>query len=83
MCEFVKKVIVPVGAAGILAVLFSSLCVENGQCDYLKLWLFVFNLLIGGVIGGVILAGRLFMAGSYLMKIIAISIFRLVKVKTV
>ena len=41
MCEFVKKVIVPVGAAGILAVLFSSLCVENGQCDYLKLWMFV------------------------------------------
>lgn len=111
MCEFVKKVIVPVGAAGILAVLFSPLCVENGQCDYLKLWmfvgipfgvhrmflwiipkgfdiggtvgLFVFNLLIGGVIGGVLLAGRLFMAGFYLMKIIAISIFRLVKAKTV
>lgn len=80
MCEFVKKVIVPVGAAGVLAVLFYPLCVENGQCDYLKLWmfvgipfgvhrmflwiipkgfdiggtvgLFVFNLLLGGVIGG-------------------------------
>lgn len=30
MCEFVKKVIVPVGAAGVLAVLFYPLCVENG-----------------------------------------------------
>ena len=111
MCEFVKKVIVPVGAAGVLAVLFYPLCVENGQCDYLKLWmfvgipfgvhrmflwiipkgfdiggtvgLFVFNLLIGGVIGGVILVGRLFMAIFYLMKIIAVSICRLAKAKTV
>lgn len=111
MCEFVKKVIVPVGAAGVLVVLFYPLCVENGQCDYLKLWmfvgipfgvhrmflwiipkgfdiggtvgLFVFNLLIGGVIGGVILVGRLFMAVFYLMKIIAVSICRLAKAKTV
>ena len=111
MCEFVKKVIVPVGAAGVLAVLFYHLCVENGQCDYLKLWmfvgipfgvhrmflwiipkgfdiggtvgLFVFNLLIGGVIGGVIIVGRLFMAVFYLMKIIAVSICRLAKAKTV
>ena len=111
MYEFVKKVIVPVGVAGILAVLFSPFCVQNGQCDYLKLWmfvgipfgvhrmflwiipkgfdiggtvgLFVFNLLIGGVIGGVILVVRLFMVGFYLMKIIAVSICRLVKPKTV
>ena len=111
MYEFVKKVIAPVGAAAILAALFYPLCVENGQCDYLKLWifmgipfgvhkmflwiipkgfdiggtvgLFVFNLLIGGVIGGVILVGRLFMAVFYLMKIIAVSICRLAKAKTV
>ena len=111
MCEFVKKVIVPVGMAVFLSALFYPLCVENGQCDYLKLWifmgipfgvhkmflwiipkgfdiggtvgLFVFNLLIGGVIGGVILVGRLFKVGFYLMKIIAVSICRLAKAKTV
>lgn len=41
MYEFIKKVIAPVGAAAILAVLFYPLCVENGQCDYLKLWMFM------------------------------------------
>ena len=41
MYEFVKKVIAPVGAAAILAALFYPLCVENGQCDYLKLWIFM------------------------------------------
>ena len=78
--EFMKKVIVPVGTAVFLGALFYPLCVEQGQCDYLKLWMFVgipfgvqrmflwiiprgfdiggtvgmfvFNLLIGGVIGG-------------------------------
>lgn len=44
---------------------------------------FVFNLLIGGVIGGVVLTGRLFLVGFYLMKIVAESILRLVKAKTV
>lgn len=94
MYEFVKKVIAPVGAAAILAALFYPLCVENGQCDYLKLWIFmgipfgihrmflwiipkgfdiggtvgmfVFNLLVGGVIGGFVLAWRLLMAVCYL-----------------
>ena len=41
MYEFAKKVIAPVGAAVILAALFYPLCVENGQCDYLKLWIFM------------------------------------------
>ena len=41
MKEFVKKVAVPVGGAVFLAALFYPLCVENGQCDYLKLWMFV------------------------------------------
>ncbi|MCI8593608.1 MAG: hypothetical protein HFI88_15055 [Lachnospiraceae bacterium] len=37
--EFVKKVLVPVLSALFLAALFRPLCVEDGQCDYLKLWL--------------------------------------------
>ena len=41
MYEFVKKVIIPVGAASILAAAVLSLCVEHGQCDYLKLWMFI------------------------------------------
>lgn len=36
--EFAKKVIAPVAAAMFLAALFYPLCVENGVCDYLKLW---------------------------------------------
>lgn len=110
MCEFVKKVVVPVGAAVFLGALFYPLCVENGQCDYLKLWIFmgipfgvhrmflwiipkgydiggtvgilVFNLLVGGVIGGVILTGRLFMAVFYLMKAVLTGISYLVKRRT-
>ena len=39
--EFMKKVIVPVGTAVFLGALFYPLCVEQGQCDYLKLWMFV------------------------------------------
>ena len=41
MYEFVKKVIVPVGMAVFLSALFYLLCVEHGQCDYLKLWIFM------------------------------------------
>lgn len=37
--EFAKKVIAPVKAAMFLAALFYPLCVENGACDYLKLWI--------------------------------------------
>lgn len=111
MSEFVKKVIAPVGAAIFLTAMFYPLCVENGQCDYLKLWMFVgipfgvhrmflwiipkgfdiggtvgvlvFNLLIGGVIGGIILTGRLVLAAFYLAKAIAAGICRLAKIKTV
>ena len=82
--EFLRKVIVPVGTAIFLAALFYPLCVENGVCDYLKLWILigipfgvhrmfvwvipkgfdiggtvgvlVMNLLICGVIGGIILS---------------------------
>ena len=76
--EFFKKVLVPVGSAALLAALFYPLCVENSQCDYLKLWIcfdigstvgiVAFNLLIGGVIGGIILTGRLILAAGYLLK---------------
>lgn len=93
--KFLRKVVIPVGAAAFLAALFYPLCVENGMCDYLKLWIlagipfgihrmFVWvvpkgldlggtvgvlamNLLIGGVIGGVILIWRLVLAGYYLV----------------
>ena len=111
MYEFVKKVIAPVGAAAILAALFYPLCVENGQCDYLKLWIFmgipfgvhkmflwiipkgfdiggtvgmfIFNLLIGGVIGGFVLAWRLLMAAFYLVKMVFAGISRLMRAKAV
>lgn len=111
MNEFVKKVIAPVGAAVSLTAMFYPLCVEHGQCDYLKLWMFVgipfgihrmflwiipkgfdiggtvgvlvFNLLIGGVIGGIILTGRLVLAVFYLVKAVAASICRLAKIRPV
>lgn len=103
--EFFKKVLAPVGLAALLAALFYPLCVENSQCDYLKLWILVgipfgvqrmflwiiprgfdiggtvgivvFNLLIGGVIGGIILTGRLILAAGYLSKGIIKILFRL------
>ena len=111
MYEFVRKVIAPVGAAAILAALFYPFCVENGQCDYLKLWIFmgipfgvhtmflwiipkgfdiggtvgmfVFNLLVGGVIGGFVLAWRLLMAAFYLVKMVFAGISRLMRAKAV
>jgi len=39
--EFVKYVIVPVLTTVFLAALFRPLCMENGECDYLKLWFFM------------------------------------------
>ena len=103
--EFVKKVAVPGGGAGVLAAVFYPLCMENGQCDYLKLWMFVgipygihrmflwvipkgfdiggtvgvlmLNLLIGGVIGGIILTVRLVLAVLYLGKILVSGVLRL------
>ncbi len=41
MNEFIKKVIVPVGAAVFLTAMLYPVCVEHGQYDYLKLWMFV------------------------------------------
>ena len=109
MSAFMKKVIFPVAASVFLSVLFYPLCLENGQCDYLKLWMFmgipfgvhrmflwivpkgfdmggtggflVMNLLVGGVIGGVILTWRLVMAIYYLAKMIISGIFHLAGIK--
>lgn len=107
MGGFLRKVIVPVGAAIFLAALFYPLCVENGVCDYLKLWILtgipfgvqrmfvwvipkgfdiggtvgvlVINLLVGGVIGGVILIWRLVLAVLYLIQCGGMGIFWLAR----
>jgi len=39
--EFVKNVIIPVAATLFLVAMLRPLCMENGECDYLKLWFFV------------------------------------------
>lgn len=39
--EFVKYVIVPVFLAVFLAAVFRPLCMDSGECDYLKLWWFM------------------------------------------
>lgn len=103
--EFLRKTAFPIGAAVFLTVLFYPLCVENGVCDYLKLWILtgipfgvhrmfvwvipkgfdlggtvgvlVMNLLVGGVIGGVILIWRLVLAFFYLAWFIGAGIFKL------
>lgn len=105
--EFLKRVVFPIGATLFLAALFYPLCVENGVCDYLKLWIFtgipfgvhrmfvwvipkgfdiggtvgvlVMNLLVGGVISGVILVWRLTMAAFYLVQCVGTGIFRLTR----
>lgn len=105
--KFLRKVVIPVGAAVFLAALFYPLCVENGMCDYLKLWIlagipfgihrmFVWvvpkgldlggtvgvlamNLLIGGVIGGVILIWQLVLAGYYLVWCLGTVVLKLAR----
>lgn len=95
MRRFIGKAILPIAAALLTLALFYPLCVEQGICDYWKLWLlagipfgvhkmyfwlipkgfdlggtvgmFVFNLLIGGVIGGLVLVWRLFIAAVTLI----------------
>ena len=103
MRGFLRKVVVPVAAVVFLAALFYPLCMENGICDYLKLWvlmgipfgvhrifvwviskgfdlggtvgILVINLLVGGVIGGMIMAWRLVVAAVYLTGYIGMGIF--------
>lgn len=93
--DILTKVVFPLMAALISVALFYPLCVENGACDYLKLWMLagipfgvhrmfvwvipkgfdlggtigmlVFNLLVGGVIGGFVLVWNVIRAGFYLL----------------
>ena len=37
--DFLKKVFFPLMAAALSVALFYPLCVENGTCDYRKLWI--------------------------------------------
>lgn len=37
--NIVKKVVFPVVATLVLTTLFHPLCVDNGDCDYVKLWM--------------------------------------------
>lgn len=105
--ELMKQVVFPIVAVVVLIALFYPLSLDNGECDYLKLWLLVgipfgvhrmffwiipkgfdiggtvgvivFNLLIGGVIGSMVLICRLFKAVFYLIKIIGSTGIRVVK----
>ena len=105
--ELMKQVVFPIVAVVVLIALFYPLSLDNGECDYLKLWLLVgipfgvhrmffwiipkgfdiggtvgvivFNLLIGGVIGSMVLIWRLFKAVFYLIKIIGSTGIRVVK----
>lgn len=93
--DFLTKVVFPLIAVIISVALFYPLCVENGACDYLKLWMLsgipfgvhrmfvwvipkgfdlggtvgmlVFNLLVGGVIGGFVLVWNVIRAVFYLL----------------
>lgn len=38
--EFIKKTVLPVAVCLLVVALVYPHCVENGSCDYLKLWLF-------------------------------------------
>lgn len=106
VAEFMKKVIFPVGIAVFLCTLFYPLCVENGECDYLKLWIVVgipfgihrmflwivpkgfdlggtvgmvaMNLLVGGMIGGVVLIWRLIMSVFYVVQCVGKGFLRLI-----
>lgn len=102
LSEFVKYVMVPVITVLLLVAFLRPLCIENGECDYLKLWFFMgipfgiqrmcvwiiprgydiggtvgilfINVLVGGVIGGIVIIYRLLMAALYLVKAILFSV---------
>lgn len=90
MGEFLRKIIVPVGTAMFLTALFYPLCVENGVCDYLKLWIligipfgvhrmFVWVIPKGFDIGGTVgvLVMNLLIGGIILIWRLALAIFYL------
>ncbi len=94
--NFLKKAVLSIVTTIFLTMLFYPVCVENGVCDFWKLWvligvpfgihrmcfwvipkgfdlggtvgMFVFNLLVGGVIGGFVLVWRLVIAVCCLAK---------------
>ncbi len=107
--DFLKKVVFPLMAAALSVALFYPLCVENGVCDYRKLWILagipfgvhqmfvwaipkgfdlggtagmlVFNLPVGGVIGGFALVWNVTRAVFYLLcGIAAVSRWRTGKI---
>lgn len=100
--DFLKKAVFPLMTVALSVTLFYPLCVENGTCDYLKLWILagipfgvqrmfiwvipkgfdlggtvgmlVFNLLVGGVIGGFALIWNVIRAEFYLLcSIVAVA----------
>ena len=83
---FVKSVL-PVAAALLLYSIFKSACMKGGELDYVCLWivpgggsfgggiaLFALNFILGGVIGGFVLAWRLLVAVCY----VPITAYRLI-----
>ena len=76
--QFFRKSIVPVAGAALLVCIFKSACIKDGTVNYLRLWivpgngsmgggvaLFALNFIIGGVIGGFVLAWQLIVAVWY------------------
>lgn len=106
--EFMKYVAAPIVSMIFLMALFRPLCIHNGECNYLMLWLFMgipigfhrlfiwiipkgydfvgimgillLNLLIAGVVGGVILTYRLLIAVVYLAEAMAAGMLHIVKI---
>lgn len=94
--EFAKYVIIPIAVMLFLVAMLRPLCIENGECDYLKLWFFVgipfgiqrlfvwvipsgcdlsetmgvlsINVIVGGIIGGIVIIWKLLVAAIYSVK---------------
>ena len=76
--QFFRKSVAPIAEAALLVCIFKSACIKDGTVDYLWLWfvpgsssmgggvaLFALNFIIGGIIGGFVLAWRLIVAVWY------------------
>ena len=99
---FLRKTVLPIVAAVLLFLIFRSACMQNGELNYVWLWilcglpfglhrmclwivpggrslgsgiaLFALNFIIGGVIGGFVLAWRLVVAVGY----VPLTVYRLI-----
>ena len=78
---FFFKSVLPVIVALILYCIFKSACMKNGELDYVWLWILCGlpfglhrNFIIGGVIGGFVLAWRLIVAVWY----VPLTVYRLI-----